>query len=75
MMQMPVIDREKCNGCGLCVNVCQCGSLVMVNGVVEARETADCEWCTFCELVCPVGAIQCPFEVITEEQLFAGNHP
>jgi MinD superfamily P-loop ATPase len=67
MTQMPVIDHEKCDGCGLCVEVCECGALVMVNHVIQIRETVDCRWCTFCELVCPTGAIQCPFDVVAED--------
>lgn len=67
MGQMPIIDQDKCNGCGLCVSVCGCGALMMVNNVVEAVEVENCHWCTICELVCPIGAIQCPFEVVFEE--------
>lgn len=66
MGQFPIIDMEKCNGCGLCVSVCRCGGLILVNGVIAIVETVECEWCTNCEAVCPVGAIQCPFEIIIE---------
>ena len=71
MTKMPEIDRDKCDGCGLCIEVCSCRVLVLVNNVVEVKEKMGCQqcskWCTMCEMVCPVGAIQCPFEVITEE--------
>ena len=71
MTKMPEIDRDKCDGCGLCVEACCCHVLVLVNDVVEVRERMGCQqcskWCTTCEMVCPVGAIQCLFEVITEE--------
>ena len=34
VVEMPVVDREKCNGCGLCVSVCVCKAFVLVGGVV-----------------------------------------
>ena len=66
MVEMPVIDLEKCNGCGLCISVCLCGALVMVDKVITVVATEDCEWCTMCEAVCPTGAICCPFEIVVE---------
>ena len=71
MTEIPVIDLDKCDGCGLCVEVCSCQVLVLVDNTVEVREKRECRrctrWCTMCEMVCPTGAIQCPFEVVTEE--------
>ena len=66
MIRMPVLDLEKCNGCGLCVSVCYCKALIMVNGVVTVVETEECGWCTQCEAVCPTGAICCPFDIVIE---------
>ncbi len=67
MVEMPVIDREKCNGCGLCVSVCYCQALVLVDDVITVIETKACGWCTQCEAICPTGAISCPFEIVIEE--------
>lgn len=71
MAKIPEIDLDKCNSCGLCVGVCSCQVLVLVDNMVEVREKRECRrctrWCTMCEMVCPTGAIQCPFEVVTEE--------
>ena len=64
---MPVIDQEKCNGCGLCISVCICGGLALVDNIVILIETVECDWCTECEAVCPTGAISCPFEIVIEE--------
>lgn len=62
---MPVIDPTKCTGCGLCITVCRCGALVLVNNIITIIEVEDCGWCTQCELVCDTGAITCPFEIVT----------
>ncbi|MCX7912576.1 MAG: 4Fe-4S binding protein [Dehalococcoidales bacterium] len=64
---MPLIDSAKCQGCGLCVEICTCGVLTMVDGMVTARNGGKCGWCTMCELVCPTGAISCPFEIVIED--------
>ena len=67
LTEMPVIDQEKCNGCGLCINVCSCNALVLVENVVTVIETVECGWCLQCEVVCPTGAIACLFEIVIEE--------
>jgi MinD superfamily P-loop ATPase len=64
MIEVPVIDPEKCNGCGLCVEVCQQNALILIGDVVTINTTADCDWCTYCEIVCMEGALTCPFEII-----------
>ena len=67
MPEMPEIDTEKCDGCGLCVDVCTCHALVLVDNSITVIETTDCGWCLQCELVCPTGAINFPFEIVSEE--------
>ncbi len=64
---MPVLDRAKCNGCGLCVSVCYCGAFVMVDNQVTIVASKLCGWCTQCEAICPTGAVSCPFEIVIEE--------
>lgn len=67
MSEMPVINTAICSGCGLCVSVCLCGALVIADNVAAFLDTVEeCGWCTECELVCPTGAITCPFEIIFE---------
>ena len=67
MTEMPVIAPEKCNGCGLCVSVCSCKALILVDKMITVIETEECHWCTLCEVICPTGAISCPFEIVIEE--------
>ena len=67
LVEMPVIDQKKCNGCGLCIGVCSCNALALVNNVITIIETEDCGWCLQCEVVCPTGAIVFPFEIVIEE--------
>ncbi len=71
MAEIPVINKEKCNGCGLCISVCTCNSLVLVDNVVTFVKTEKCSkctrWCAQCEIVCPFEAITCPFEIVIEE--------
>ena len=66
MIEMPLIELEKCNGCGLCLSVCSCNALVLVENVITVIETEECGWCLECEAVCPTGAIICPFEITIE---------
>lgn len=68
MFESPVIDLLKCDGCGLCVSVCHLDGLKVVSGVVTIVGSTECDWCADCELVCPIGAITCPFEVVILER-------
>ena len=67
MVEMPIIDPEKCDGCGLCVGVCHLNALAIVNNIIAIIETVECDWCADCEAVCLTGAIICPFEIIIQE--------
>ena len=67
MPEMPIVNPELCDCCGLCVTVCHCGALVLVENTVTIVETEACGFCTECEAVCPTGAISCPYEIVIEE--------
>ena len=68
MIEMPIIDQGKCNRCGLCVSVCACGAIVLIDDRITIIETEDCHWCTNCEAVCPTDALTCSFEIVFEEE-------
>jgi len=67
LAEMPVLNPEKCDGCGLCVGVCHNNALALVNNVITIIAIVECDWCTDCEAVCLTGAISCPFEIIIQE--------
>ena len=51
-----VIDPERCNACGLCVEACAFDALT-IRDEVAVCELRDCEGCGLCERVCPSGAV------------------
>ena len=54
--EKPVIDHEKCDGCGLCAKHCKFGAIKMVEGRPIINQFF-CEGCGVCEQVCPRKAI------------------
>lgn len=56
-MVVPVVDREKCIGCGLCVSLCPDTFELDDDG--KSHVIGDCGKCDCKEVVesCPVGAI------------------
>ena len=55
----PVINREKCLGCGRCYISCRDGGhqAIAINGRIVSVNGKKCVGCQLCSLVCPVGAI------------------
>ena len=51
------IDKEKCNGCGLCVQACHEGAIGMVNGKASLLRDDYCDGLGDCLAPCPTGAI------------------
>jgi ferredoxin len=51
------LDREKCNGCGMCLSVCPRTVLVRLNGTVEIADLDRCIECGACRRNCPREAI------------------
>lgn len=55
--QIIQIDKEKCNGCGLCVSACHEGAIGLVDGKAELLRDDYCDGLGNCLPVCPTGAI------------------
>ncbi len=51
------INREKCNGCGLCVNACHEGAVELVDGKAMLTRENYCDGLGDCLPACPTGAI------------------
>ena len=51
------IDKEKCDGCGLCVTACHEGAIELVDGKAELVRENVCDGLGDCLPACPQGAI------------------
>jgi 2-oxoglutarate ferredoxin oxidoreductase subunit delta len=64
-MPTPIIDKDRCKGCELCVHACPENVLEM-SGDINAKgyfypvvpRVDDCNGCRYCLLVCPDTAVQ-----------------
>lgn len=56
MVEYPIIDDNKCNGCGACVNVCQFNALAKVKDDIMLFQKL-CHGCGACQIVCKYKAI------------------
>lgn len=67
---LPIVDADRCTGCGVCVEACPMHAVELVGDsfaqVVIVRPE-DCEYCGDCEEICPEGAIGLPYEVVLAE--------
>ena len=57
LRQIIKIDKDKCNGCGLCVTACKEGAIGLVDGKAELLRDDYCDGLGNCLPVCPTGAI------------------
>jgi formate hydrogenlyase subunit 6/NADH:ubiquinone oxidoreductase subunit I len=55
----PVIDRERCDGCGFCVDACPAQALTLDEETKKPRiQLARCIFCGECAEICPRKAIK-----------------
>ena len=54
--QTAIIDKNKCIGCGKCINTCYFHALAFDDKIPKVKEFG-CEGCGACELICPSSAI------------------
>ncbi|MBU5300143.1 4Fe-4S binding protein [Clostridium sporogenes] len=52
------IDKEKCNGCGLCVTACHEGAIELIEGKAVLISDEYCDGLGDCLPECPTGAIK-----------------
>ena len=58
---MPItIDRNKCNGCGSCIEECPIGTITIAADE-KAEVIGPCVECGYCGLACPTRAIKMPW--------------
>jgi len=55
-VSIPKVDLARCNGCGLCGEICQYNAIAAMNKQVLVFHEL-CHGCAGCWLVCPTGAI------------------
>ena len=52
------VDKEKCNGCGECVDICPSEVLELVDEKCEVAKIEECLGCESCVETCPESAIE-----------------
>lgn len=55
-VEMVIVDRGKCTGCGSCVKICHEGCLSLVDGVATI-DRKYCSTCSQCVAICPEQAL------------------
>jgi ferredoxin len=67
------VDHEKCNGCGLCVEICSDAVFELIDGKAVATRNQSlfgCIGCGQCMAVCPEGAISVNGRCLSPADIF-----
>lgn len=51
------IDKERCFGCGVCIDICPMDAISLLDGIAQVNEE-DCTGCGICVDECMTGAIR-----------------
>ena len=60
---LPIINNDRCNGCGLCVVHCPTDAVEIIDAHPSIVRPSDCAYCGLCEDMCPEGAIELSYEI------------
>jgi len=52
------IDKDKCTGCGECVDICPADVLEIVDEKCEPTKIEECLGCESCVETCPESAVE-----------------
>ncbi len=63
---LPVIDLDRCTGCGQCVQRCLTRAVELIERKAIIVHPSSCTYCDACERACPAGAIGRPFIIVFE---------
>ncbi|MGQ9829644.1 MAG: ATP-binding protein [Roseiflexus sp.] len=63
-LAIPVINLERCTGCGWCVRQCPTHAVELIEHRAVIARPSDCTFCDICEQACPTGAIGRLFIVV-----------
>jgi len=64
---MLTIELDRCDGCGVCLEVCPDGAISLVDGVARI-DSGFCTECEACVQACPIGAIRVARPIAVREE-------
>jgi ferredoxin len=65
---IPMINRQRCSGCGWCAALCPTHAVEVLHQYAVIVRPTDCLFCAICETYCPLQAIERPFTVVFADE-------